>query len=109
MNEFPAPILLHVFLHTSHEYQSLQQVESTNTKVDCVVSRDLQRGRISTRHEEIENERAYVSRYATVDNHGDHRTEENNDHKRVDQAEPVNARVEDMEIVIPSSSLSRQI
>ena len=53
------------------------------------------------------HEETYISRYASVDNHGDHHAEENNDHKRVDQAEPMDAWVEDMEIVIPSSSLLR--
>jgi len=53
------------------------------------------------------NEMAYISRHAAVDNHGDHRTEENHDHKRIDQAEPMDTRVKDMEIVVPSSSLSR--
>ena len=54
-----------------------------------------------------ENEKTYISGYATVENHRDHHAEENNDHKRVDQAEPMDAWVEDMEIIIPSSSLLR--
>ncbi len=51
------------------------------------------------------SERAYISRYATVDDHRNHSAEEHNDHKRVDQAEPMNTGVKDMKVVVPSSCL----
>ena len=83
--------------------------EGTNTEVNRVVSRDLQKSDVSIQHGDGDKEWAYIARYATVDDHGDHRTEENDDHNRVDQAKPMDARIEDMEIVIPSSSLLTDI
>ena len=104
------PILLGVFLHGNMSTSLYRRGEGTYTKVNRVVSRDLQMGRVDNQTDgDAVNEKAYISRYAAVDNHGDHRTVENNDHKRVDQAEPMDPRVEDMEIVIPSSSLLRVI
>jgi len=43
----------------------------------------------------------------TKENHCDHAGEKNDDDGRIDEAEPVDSRVEDMEIFIPSSSPSR--
>ena len=106
MDEFPAPILLDVFLHHSVSI-STYRGERAQTLRSIALYREICKGVASTfkTDGDAENETTYISGYAAVDNHRDHHAEENNDHKRVDQAEPMDAWVEDMEIVIPSSSL----
>lgn len=47
----------------------------------------------------------YVSRHIPVENHCNHDAQENDNCQRVDQTQPVNTRIKDMQIVIPSSSL----
>ena len=53
----------------------------------------------------VGNKWAYISRYATVDDHRNHSAKENDDHERVDQTEPMDTRVKDMKVVVPSSCL----
>src|SRR5258708_28107825 len=106
MDEFPAPILLDVFLHRSMSI-SPYSGGRVQTLRSIALYREICKGaalKFKT-DGDAENETAYISGYATVDNHRDHHAEENNDHKRVDQAEPMDAWVEYMEIVIPSSGL----
>jgi hypothetical protein len=97
MDEFPTPILLDVFLHGSMSINSYSGGR-VQTLRSIALYREICKGAALTfkTDGDAENEKTYVSRYATVDNHGDHYAEENNNHKRVDQAEPMDAWVEDM-------------
>lgn len=49
----------------------------------------------------------YVSGNTPKENHGYHDAEEHNDDQRIDETEPMNAGVENMQIVIPTSSLEQ--
>ena len=48
-----------------------------------------------------------ITRDGPEENHRDHDAQEDDDDDRVDEAEPVDARVEDVEVVVPSGGLNR--
>lgn len=48
---------------------------------------------------------AYVSRDRAQENDGYHNTEENDDHNRVDNTEPVYSWVENVQVIVPTCSL----
>lgn len=47
----------------------------------------------------------YISRNISPKNHADHDTQEGRDHERIDQTKPMDAWIENVQIVVPSRSL----